>query len=147
MPPFRPQDLTGKVRKIDKYYFANGGLADIWRAELSRGSSRRIVYSSLYSNLLVHSHLQCQVAVKVIRSAWSKGDHLETLKTVRLHVQLTIPTLYSLVSRNFYGRRRFGASLIIPTLHPSTASVSIWERHQHRVWFVLTLRTEMLQTF
>lgn len=56
------QDLTGKVRKTEKYYFANGGLADIWKGELSIKGSRQTV------------------AIKVIRSAWSRSDQHEQLK-------------------------------------------------------------------
>jgi uncharacterized protein with von Willebrand factor type A (vWA) domain len=42
MSPFL-QDLTGKVRKTEEYYFANGGLADIWKGEWSRRGSKQIV--------------------------------------------------------------------------------------------------------
>ncbi|KIM82575.1 hypothetical protein PILCRDRAFT_7939 [Piloderma croceum F 1598] len=61
MSSLRLQDLTGMVRKIEKYYFANGGLADIWKGELSTRGSTQIV------------------AVKVIRSAWSRSDQHEQL--------------------------------------------------------------------
>lgn len=38
------QDLTGTVRKTESHYFANGGLADIWKGEWTReGGSREIV--------------------------------------------------------------------------------------------------------
>lgn len=43
MPSFNLQDLTGKVRKTEKYYFANGGLADIWKGEWSGKKTPRIV--------------------------------------------------------------------------------------------------------
>lgn len=43
MPSFRLQDLTGKVRKTEKYYFANGGLADIWKGEWSRRGLKQTV--------------------------------------------------------------------------------------------------------
>lgn len=34
LQPFGPQNLTGRVRKLDKYYIANGSTSDIWRGEL-----------------------------------------------------------------------------------------------------------------
>jgi len=43
MSSLRLHDLTGKVRKTEKYYFANGGLADIWKGELSTRGLKQIV--------------------------------------------------------------------------------------------------------
>jgi hypothetical protein len=50
------QDLTGTVRKTDKYYFANGGLADVWKGEWSHGTSRQLVKRIFgFGSLLVTS--------------------------------------------------------------------------------------------
>lgn len=40
---FGPDDLTGKVMKADKYYFANGVVSDVWRGEMSKGGTKQIV--------------------------------------------------------------------------------------------------------
>lgn len=36
------RDLTGQVKKTEPYYFANGGFADIWRAEWKEGSGEKV---------------------------------------------------------------------------------------------------------
>ena len=45
MSSFHLQDLTGKVRKTETYYFANGGLSDVWKGEWSRENEKEIVLS------------------------------------------------------------------------------------------------------
>ena len=36
------RDLTGKVRKKDRYAFAHGGLADIWKGEWKQDSRKTV---------------------------------------------------------------------------------------------------------
>lgn len=36
------RDLTGEVTKTEPYYFANGGFADIWRAEWKERKSGKV---------------------------------------------------------------------------------------------------------
>jgi hypothetical protein len=43
MPASPPLDLTGQVRKTQAYYFANGGVADIWMGEWLQDNTRKIV--------------------------------------------------------------------------------------------------------
>jgi serine/threonine protein kinase len=56
------RDLTGRVVKLEKHYFAHGGLADIYRGNWT------------------HSDGQTQVvAIKVIRESWTSPEHLRKL--------------------------------------------------------------------
>lgn len=44
LQPFGSQNLTGGVRKLDRYYIANGSTSDIWRGEmLSKEGTAQIV--------------------------------------------------------------------------------------------------------
>jgi hypothetical protein len=133
-------DLTGKVRKTQTYYFANGVLADIWKGEWSRGSMRQTVrYFSFLPRFNTNWHLQ--VAVKVIRDVRDNMDYFEMLKMVSL-AATNILTMCSRLPRSCYGREKSGAGWTIPTSRPFMAFVLIWVRPLLPVLSAHITRTE-----
>ena len=81
MPASPPLDLTGQVRKTQAYYFANGGVADIWMGEWLQDNTQKIVQYFPFL-LAFNTDWHGQVAVKVMRDVCSNADYFEWLKIV-----------------------------------------------------------------
>jgi hypothetical protein len=82
------EDLTGKVSKTEKYYFAYGGFADVWKGEYYSTDAEKpnlVNEPSISPQIPAISDLNplFQVAIKVIRGAWHDPEYLQRLTRVR----------------------------------------------------------------
>ena len=101
VPISRTKDLTGKIRILDQYAFAQGGQADVYKGKWNQCSGKTITVppSNNLDDSNVNTSWTIQVALKVIRSNAVNSDDFARLKLVScLH--------FTAASGVTYGRRR-----------------------------------------
>jgi hypothetical protein len=142
----RLQDLTGKVRKIQTYHFAVGGLADIWMGELSLGNSKQIVLWLCFQAIFLIILFALSGCSQGYPRRLQQDRVFRTAQDGEFHPDVLTLYLLILVPRNYSVRQNSGASWTTPTSHPSTVSASILVNRLHPLSFALTSRTGMWQS-
>ena len=76
-------NLTGHVIRMDDYYSAHGGSADVWEGIWLKDTGKcKVSHDFIWFFLYVPKQTSCKVAVKVVRTNNENENHNEKMNKV-----------------------------------------------------------------